>query len=778
MKHITTLCLTLLLALPSIAQMPSLEDAFKTVGAYEFSENRMALTVIEEAVATTEDPAALEQRLLAVLAGDATDDAKRFVCRMLSWIGSDASVDAMTNLLDNPEIAGHAKLVLRNIRMGTMLLRGEYPDDCDTLVRLFHMLDPKKEDRVFAALDDLMACAEAALASGDSEFAAGVYDECYKSNYPEHIRAAGLVGRIKLDPDNALATVEEAMTTGGLLRACLPYVRSTEGKKASKSFADALSTIPDENKAAYIAALADRKDPSTAKAIATQTESDVEEVCIAALYALGKVGGGDDIPLLLDLRVNSEGETKRAAQESLLRITDPSANKVLLKIGNSGTDEINAAAIQALGDRRALEQKDDVLKLLSAKDNDIRKAALDALRVIASPDDLDTLIALLGNDDYDEQRRALESAIATIAQRITEPENQADAVIAALQDADSSAYAASLLRLLSSTPNAKGLVELKKALDSKDETIRLAAIKSMSSWPNADPIPSLVTVVEAAQSEAEVDAAVGGMVELLNAINPRTPDLLASYKAMAGHLTSNGDMNKFLSGVGTLATTESFDLIQPFLSNEKTNASAALATTRVALALSGAMPDLAKEKVSPFLADTYPEPVRQQAQTVLDTIERNGNYLMAWELAGPYMIEGKPAMSFFDHEFQPLTDPDNAPWRIMPPASRPDQVGVLDLAEVIGGFERVAYLRTTLTATEDTTATFLLGTNDGCKVWLNGEVLEAINFGRGLKAGEDVLPLKLNKGDNTLMVAVSQHGGAWAMIAQLKNDKGVTAHIN
>ena len=38
----------------------------------------------------------------------------------------------------------------------------------------------------------------------------------------------------------------------------------------------------------------------------------------------------------------------------------------------------------------------------------------------------------------------------------------------------------------------------------------------------------------------------------------------------------------------------------------------------------------------------------------LDALERNKPYLMAWEVAGPYMIEGKPSMSFFDHDFEYL----------------------------------------------------------------------------------------------------------------------------
>ena len=60
-----------------------------------------------------------------------------------------------------------------------------------------------------------------------------------------------------------------------------------------------------------------------------------------------------------------------------------------------------------------------------------------------------------------------------------------------------------------------------------------------------------------------------------------------------------------------------------------------------------------------------------------------------------------------------------------------------------------------------------LGTNDGVRVWLNGERIWDVTKGRPLQADTDLLPVVLQKGKNTLLLKVEERGGAWGFACRL-----------
>jgi len=54
-----------------------------------------------------------------------------------------------------------------------------------------------------------------------------------------------------------------------------------------------------------------------------------------------------------------------------------------------------------------------------------------------------------------------------------------------------------------------------------------------------------------------------------------------------------------------------------------------------------------------------------------------------------------------------------------------------------------------------------LGTNDGGRLWLNGEVIWDRSEGRGLQPDDDLLIVKLRKGQNRILLKVEERGGTW-----------------
>ena len=165
--------------------------------------------------------------------------------------------------------------------------------------------------------------------------------------------------------------------------------------------------------------------------------------------------------------------------------------------------------------------------------------------------------------------------------------------------------------------------------------------------------------------------------------------------------------------------------------------------------------------------------VRKQAQDALDIIQRFDDYVVAWEVSGPYTQEGKGGGDLFDVAFPP-EDPkaEGVTWTLMPMDSYPDKPWLMGLDVVLGGANRVAYLRTCVSVPAAQEAVVELGSDDGVKVWLNGEVVHANNASRGCNPGEDKFAVQLEAGANPLMLKVTQGGAQWAACLRLRNADG------
>ena len=140
-----------------------------------------------------------------------------------------------------------------------------------------------------------------------------------------------------------------------------------------------------------------------------------------------------------------------------------------------------------------------------------------------------------------------------------------------------------------------------------------------------------------------------------------------------------------------------------------------------------------------------------------------------WSVAGPYRQKGKGGQDLFDIVFPPENpSAQGVEWRQlkMDPAKR----CVADLARA-GGQDCVGYLKATVESPIEQEADLLLGSDDGIKAWLNGKLVHANNVMRGLEPGQDQVRVKLTKGENVLLLKITQGGGDWAAWAAL-NPRG------
>lgn len=95
--------------------------------------------------------------------------------------------------------------------------------------------------------------------------------------------------------------------------------------------------------------------------------------------------------------------------------------------------------------------------------------------------------------------------------------------------------------------------------------------------------------------------------------------------------------------------------------------------------------------------------------------------------------------------------------------------GRIDLHPPEGPQDEVCvFARTVVRSDEARDATLLLGSDDGCRVWLNGElVFESIAL-RHLTPDEFKVPIRLRAGDNVLVIGVEDRQGGFGLAARIR----------
>jgi HEAT repeat protein len=226
-----------------------LDQAFEALKEYDWGTDKAPLAPIDQAVAATHGDVAaradLEKRLLAALKSDISRDAKDYVCRKLTIVGTAASVPTLADLLANADQAHMARFALERIeapeagqalrdalpklngklKIGAISSIGARRDaqavtalsgmlkDSDPAVaraaaialgdissieaaKALHSSGTPDEQARSSAIDAQLRCAEALLAENKKADALAIYKSLASGEQPKHVKLAATRGML------------------------------------------------------------------------------------------------------------------------------------------------------------------------------------------------------------------------------------------------------------------------------------------------------------------------------------------------------------------------------------------------------------------------------------------------------------------------------------------------------------------------------------------------------------------------------------------------------
>ncbi len=153
-------------------------------------------------------------------------------------------------------------------------------------------------------------------------------------------------------------------------------------------------------------------------------------------------------------------------------------------------------------------------------------------------------------------------------------------------------------------------------------------------------------------------------------------------------------------------------------------------------------------------------------------------FIREWNLVGPFDaadLDDLPTVYPPETEAAPAKsykgkNGDTVKWRTF----RAGESGYVRLDDLIRPNEQaIAYGLAYVHSPEDREATLLVGSDDGVRVWINGEIVHTNPVYRAAEPDLDRVPVRLKKGWNKVLVKDLQGAGGWGFYVRIADPEGV-----
>jgi HEAT repeat protein len=625
-----------------------------------------------------------------------------------------------------------------------------------------------------AVAEGLILCAEKADDAGRWGDAMRIFDAVRRAEVPDQRRFEATRGAILARGGDGVPLLLEALRAAdaGMFGIGLRVARELPGRLVTDALAAELDRTPVERQGALLLALADRTDDGVRAAVNRAVGAGAKSLRLAAIGVLERQGDIASLDPLLEAAAGADPEVSKAAKAALGRLPGREVDTAIAGrlAGASGEDRL--VLVELAGQRRISAAVPELFKAAAADDADLRLAGVQALGATAAPSDLGALADLLVRSDSEDDQAELEAALDDACNRITDKAACAPPLLARL-GAGSAAARSSLLRVLGTVGTPDALVAVRESLKHGDAGVRDAAFRVLADWQDSAALPALVEVIRAPESDTQRTLALRGAVRLLGLGDQPPAKAVRVFGDLLALAPRADDRKLLLSGLGAVADPAAVGLVEPLLADAAVRKEAESALLTLAGGLVGSDPDRARALASRLKTESGDATIRERAEQVLQRMDSTEDYITAWQYAGAYTIGSGSGGSLFATEFPPEKGGEGVAWRPLKAGNQAARPWMMDLLATRTGEARCAgYARTWVHSGKAQPARIEFGTDDGHKLWLNGERIAQADRGGAAVPGEFKTIVSLREGWNLLLLKVVQDTGPWEFCLRLRAPGG------
>ena len=643
----------------------------------------------------------------------------------------------------------------------------------DALDAMWRGDDERLRDTAAAAL---IRIADRLAEAGQRDRAAAIYRDMYHSSIGHSNRVAALRGLAAAEGEKALPRllpVIRGEVDPNMQRLAVDFAARIPDPVVTQTLIREMSDASPALQVLLIKALAWRGDALAKTVLIDALDSDEADVRIAAACGLRHLGDESDVIPLARFAANAGGDERDAARHSLWRLPGVGVDQTILAgVRQQQEPNVRAELIRSLARRRVASAVQTLVWAAMDQSGTVRAAAFESLGELANETDLPALLDLLVNETQNEAREAAQDAVVAICLRLDDENRRAEPVLAVFSGTNPTVKA-SLIRVLGRLQGPRALSSIRAAVGDHEAEVQDAAVRALAKWDDPIVLDDLLQIARTGAKQNHQVLALRGYVRLVRLPSDREPLETLDMLDGAMQLAQRPQEKKLvLSAVADVIHLDALAVAAGCLDDEALRNEAAASVVNIAGPLSAAHYQQAVAAVESVLALQISDGVRAQADQTLESIERHAGYITAWMVSGPYMEEGLKAADLLDTPFGPeQQDASGMVWRELP-VTNPKDPWTFNLSKAIGGSNRCVYVKTMVWSETDQPAQLEIGSDDGVKVWVSGEVVHANNVIRGHALAQDKVDIRLHAGWNALMLKITQGGGDWAVSCGLKSPDG------
>ena len=640
--------------------------------------------IVRESYGSEQQRKDIEKRFLEFLRSDATLAGKQFICKQLSIIGTEEAVPTLAAMLPDAATSDMARYALERIpgssvdealrralpkttgkeRIGiinTLGLRGDYksvpvlgtfvydsdsetaiaavaalgqiagPQATDVLARAKDKTDGKLRQVV---LDAYLKCADELVARGEQAQALAIYKELYASSEsrpserlgePSPIRSAALVGMVTASAEEAGGIVVDVLKGDDkvMKTVAIGLVREIQGTKITEAVVAELPNLSAARQIQLLSALADRGDSAALPAVFTAAGAREESVRIAALKTLTSFGEASVVVLLAQRAAATKGAEREAARESLYRLrSSEEIDGTILGGVHRGEPKVRVELVRSIGRRNVEGGVRTLLKTARNENQNVRLESIKALRDIAAPKYLSVLVDLLIKPKSEIELKETEKTVVSVLHKSVGVSGTTGIVLDAIDSVEDIKVRCSLLRVLGAIGDSEALGELREALEQDNAELRVAAVRTLGDWPNAEPAADLLKVASSADDEKQRALALRGFVRLIGLDSDRSVnETVELYRQAMGLASDVSEKKMVLSGLANVESFAALYMASDYLKDSTLQEEAGAAMVKIAKATGDSHPQQTKILLRMVIQISKNESLRERAQEMIEQIK-------------------------------------------------------------------------------------------------------------------------------------------------------------
>jgi len=366
----------------------------------------------------------------------------------------------------------------------------------------------------------------------------------------------------------ALARLDQLIDANDVQERAIAYEQirlGMKGEAATARFAARLPALPPDRQIELLRALADRGDAAALPAIAKLAEAGDPAVRSAALHAIGGLGSGESVGLLVKALAATDPE-KAAARRALVILRGDDATRQVVAALASAPPAVRALLLDIVAGRRARAAVPELVGFAVDADGGVRAATMRALAKLGGPEQVPGMVKGVLTAAAGQERTDAERALVTVCTQNPGHEQATESFLTIFKtasDADREVLLSPLGRI--GGPGAMAVVDA--LLADTDPAKREFGLVALTRWPDAAVAPKLLDMVAKAPDAATRDRLLGALIRIAplpdNKLNDNQKlELLEKTMQLC---EQDADRSKVIERANAIRTVETFRFVLPYL---------------------------------------------------------------------------------------------------------------------------------------------------------------------------------------------------------------------